>query len=752
MAGQDDLEFKILANDESAAVVEKAAARAEALEKLDPTIDIAADDAKAASTVKSLAERVEGLTDKQKDIVLKATVAQAEEDIRRLERGLRGFKDLSDEEVQIRLVALDKATDDLEAARQLRDQLGARPAEVEITADDRASGDLDRVGDQVRDLDGEEVNVDVKASGLDGVLGKLGELDGGVGKLGQSLSALSAGGGIAAGVAGIAAALALAANASADTAISAQSLATLTGDTVEDASRLQAVWKQSGADVQDLADVALQVQGALSQTPEIAAQLGIDLRDGATGGQRLAQVLEKVRNFTGSAAEKAQLMSTVFGEEGARQAAALLSIVEDIPKALNDVDPKQVISEEDVEQARQFKVQLNQLIASFQGLATEAGQNVIPALADVLGLLNDIAGIKIGGQGIFDLGGYNAIKSALESDDITVTFDAKPLDTWVSGALEAVTVTDKAKEATVGWERAIDSLADQMDEAKRKAEELHDTQRRATDSQYAAEAATRDLAQTLLEYGQRVKDANGDQIELARINDEVRTSTIDAADAQVQAARDMATRMGITLEAKDAERIWRDSMINTTAFMTGDQRQAILDYIANVEGIPEQTVTDIQAALANGDVEEAKRLLNEAAEGPYDATIDVFVDPALANAKRVLDEVDGMVARATVQITSVLNGSQGTAPDRAAGGGTSAGSPYHYGEGDRPEVWVDAFGRTYVLPGRNGSVRPLEQTAATSTAGGSSTTIINYPPGVGARDVSRAQRAARRRGFGRVTS
>lgn len=739
MAGPDDLETRLIATDDASAVIDRVAEKAEALEKLDPTIDIGADGAKAETAVKSLAERVENLTDKQKDIILKATVAQAEEDIKRLERGLRGFREMSEDEVQIRLVALDKATDDLEAARQLRDQLSAKPAEVEIHADDRASGDLERVGDKARDLDGQKVDIDVQASGLDTVLGKLGELEGGFGRAAGALGTLSAGGGVATAAGAVAVALGAAAISAADIAISAQSLATLTGDTVEDASRLQEVWKLSGADVQDLADVALQVQGALAQSPELAEQLGIDLDDGATGGQRLAQALEKVRNFTGSAAEKAQLMSSLFGEEGARQAATLLAIVEDIPKALDDVNPDKIISDDDVDQARQFKGEVAQLTSEFQAVALEIGQNVIPAASDLLGILGDIAGIEIGGQGIFDIGGYNAIKSLFENDDIEVKFAEPDLKPLVRGFQDAASSGEELDRVAGGIASAMGDMADEIEEAKDATDALHDTQRRATDSQYAHRAALDDLAEVLVGYSEKVKGAEGNTIELNRINEEVRQSTVDVADAQVQAAKDMAARMGITLESKDAERIWRDSMVDSTAFMNGPQRQAILDYIANVEGIKPEKVTAIEAAIAAGDLEEAKRLLNEAANGPYDATVNVFVDPALANAKTTLDAIDGMTARATVQITSVLNGLQGT--PRATGGTTGIGETTILNDGNGIEA--------VRLP--SGSlVYTAERTS--QLGGGSSTMVINnYPPGIGLREFSRAQRSARRRGFGRTS-
>ena len=75
----------------------------------------------------------------------------------------------------------------------------------------------------------------------------------------------------------------------ADAAIEARVTADLTGATIEDASRLQAVWKQSGADVNDLNDVLLQMNGVLQTSPEKAKQLGVNLQDGADIGSRFVR-------------------------------------------------------------------------------------------------------------------------------------------------------------------------------------------------------------------------------------------------------------------------------------------------------------------------------------------------------------------------------------------------------------------------------------------------------------------------------
>jgi hypothetical protein len=92
----------------------------------------------------------------------------------------------------------------------------------------------------------------------------------------------------------------------------------------------------------------------------------------------------------------------------------------------------------------------------------------------------------------------------------------------------------------------------------------------------------------------------------------VATGAANVADANRRLAEEQAAAAGTTLSAAESGDVWRDSMIQQAAAAQGPLRQAILDYIASVEGVPPEKLTAIQAAVEAGDLEEAQRLLDEA--------------------------------------------------------------------------------------------------------------------------------------------
>lgn len=224
--------------------------------------------------------------------------------------------------------------------------------EVQVTTQgaDRAARELDQVAKKADEVDGKKVGLDL--SGLVGAGGGLAALGAGMGLL---------------------------ANNTADAAIEADNLARLTGDSVEQASRLNAVWKQGGAESKDLQDVLLQMNGVLATNADLAAELGVNLEDGATVGQRFEQVaaaLDKIPD----AAKRSQIASQVFGEEGVRQYNALRGAVGDLSEALEDVPSGSVFTDEDVEQARKMKAEFAELRAEAEGLAAEVGSRLLPVV------------------------------------------------------------------------------------------------------------------------------------------------------------------------------------------------------------------------------------------------------------------------------------------------------------------------------------------------------------------------------------
>ena len=181
------------------------------------------------------------------------------------------------------------------------------------------------------------------------------------------------------------------ANNAADAAVEIGTLAQITGASVEDTSRLAQVWKTTGADVKDLADVVAQVNGVLADTPELARQLGIEL-EGANPQQVFIEAVEAVNQLSNSQ-ERLVTGARLFGEEGVRQVAAVNARYQDLSTAIATTDP--MFTADDVQAAIDMKQSLADVQAAAGRMAAELGQSLIPALeglAEALGPVADIAG------------------------------------------------------------------------------------------------------------------------------------------------------------------------------------------------------------------------------------------------------------------------------------------------------------------------------------------------------------------------
>lgn len=165
-----------------------------------------------------------------------------------------------------------------------------------------------------------------------------------------------------------------------ETAIEADNLASLTGDTVEQSSRLNAIWKQSGADSKDLQDVLLQMNGVLSTNKGLVQQLGIDMSKSATVGQRFEEVAAALDQIP-DAAKRSQIASQVFGEEGVRQYNALRTSVGDVSEAMAEVSDAQVIDEAEVDKARRLAETMKKAEKAIKDITMVVGEELAPELA-----------------------------------------------------------------------------------------------------------------------------------------------------------------------------------------------------------------------------------------------------------------------------------------------------------------------------------------------------------------------------------
>lgn len=685
-SSRDEKRVDLVATDGISRVADAAADSLDAIpDKVTTTLD-ATDNITA--DVGSIRQRLAGLADEDVRVVLTARADQLQREVGRSLTALRNLDRYDDEEIRIRIEARDGAKAKLEAVQA-----------------------------EIRDLDGETATVDVKpGSGFDDLTGRLDSLPGKLGDLAGTLGGLAG----PAAIGGIVTALAGAADHAADLAISAQTTATLTGDTVEDASRLQAVWATSGADVNDLNDIMLQLNGVLQTTPEIARQLGVNLGDGRTVGQRFVEVVDLLRGSTLGAAEKAQLMSQAFGEEGVRQVAALTSSIDGpLQAAVDEVADTRVITPADVAAAADLKRDTAALKGSFDAAATSVGQGMIPLLTQATSLVGELAKGLPGGdqQSIFNV--FGSDKSRADMADTVAA---------AHGAITAVTDWTKINE---GAARAASAQADLFDPLTVALDDTAD----AYDRSHTSGSAWMDLSDRAAEQNQRIADLMTEQskaivdaleAEADALNGQVDAAT-SAADAQLT-VNDAMTAFADTL--KDSESTVSDrqkaaidlakstqdlhdkqaaangvirtsterlddqnqSLLATARTADGPARDAILAYTADLNDIDPLVETQIKAAIDAGDLDTANRLLAEAS-APRTAAVKADADTAAAATEMAeLAKPRTSTVTANVVVNGVRNLGGGkfqlangivvqSVPPPAAGGGESAPGVTPFGPG-----------------------------------------------------------------------
>jgi hypothetical protein len=529
---------------------------------------------------------------------------------------------------------------------------------VDLTATDHASGKLDKVEAKADALESDPVNVEVDAdtagfsAGIDGLAGKLGDLDGPIGDIGGNLGKLaSPGGAVAALVGGFLAA----GDAAADTAIEADNLSKLTGDSVEEASKLNTVWKQGGFEVTDLQDVLLQMQGVLSDDADLAASLGVNLNDGKGIGERFVEVVGKVGDQFDDAGERAVVMSKLFGEEGVRQVNSVVASVGDLGAAIDDQPA--LVSPEDVERAREYKRTVAQLQAQFQEFVLFIGQKVLPvllgtgeAVGDVAGAVKDfdakvdailgklgpfgdalkkifVYSIPVVGQfkAMADSAGWLADKLGIGGDeagfftgkleDLTPAIDAAAASLGLK-IIAATADAEATEQATAAEEQHTKQLAaayDALNKVREAQERETNARRAAADATFAARQAEADFATQVWNTTAIVNDATASTQAKQLATDQAVLSAADLADAEVRIAQETATANGYTLSGKAAQQAWAQSMIESASQLDGPMRESILAYVAQVTGIPEHKVTQVFADIDEPSVAEAEGLLADLA-------------------------------------------------------------------------------------------------------------------------------------------
>jgi hypothetical protein len=379
----------LTADDQATDEIKDVADRAEALDKQTVDVELTADD-KATADIQALETRIAGLTDADKKVILTAESSKLK---REVDNATVLLGRVDGETFTAVLDARNDAQRKLEAVDAALDTLDRRSVDATLDTDDRASGDISRLDGKLDELDRRTTDTTIDAhegAGFSGVMGRVEGMPGIVGGIGPTVAGMVGRGG-AVGI--LAATMAGVASSASDTAIEVDNLAGFTGTSLDQASRLYAVFKDNHVEVDELVDLLGQMSGVIADNPKLITDMGISMdtvREGPVAV--LIEVMEKFWADGKLSDSERVIAMQLFGEEGVRQVNAIAGAVGgDLQGAMDDVSEIRIFDEDDITKARQFNTSMTEAMASIKTIALGVGGPTLELLNPVMKLLALIA-------------------------------------------------------------------------------------------------------------------------------------------------------------------------------------------------------------------------------------------------------------------------------------------------------------------------------------------------------------------------
>jgi hypothetical protein len=435
-----------------------------------------------------------------------------------------------------------------------------------------------------------------------------------------------------------------------DTALGAGQLADSLGTTTEEASRLQEVAGDLGIGVGTIETAIGRMNKAAQTTPAAFDAIGAAIKKNADGTTNVnATFLSTIDalNRIPDATQRAAAASKIFGR-GWQDMAQLIEMgAQGVSEAMASVEEGKIIDPAEVAKAREYRDAMDELKGSFEEFMVVVGGQLAPALAGAAEKLSGFfktaedftnsnawaflsGDYEFEGLGMGNAAVHGALSDALveEADSAYAAYEAFGRLGGVADATMGSTVglTGIVNESALAAEDAAAAAGEEAEAlrdaaaAARESADAHtaeadalfatiNARRAAADAQFAVNDANRGFAESLADYSTLVSSGEASMTQLAEAQEGVVSSAAGAADAAARLAQEQAAATGGALTAAQSGDIWRDSMI-AQAGAAGDLAGPILDYVATVEGIPPEKMTEIKAMVAAGDIAGAQAALD----------------------------------------------------------------------------------------------------------------------------------------------
>jgi hypothetical protein len=626
MAKDEELRLRLTAKDEASSTIDKVATKVDKLDTEDVEINLTATD-RAEAVIKDVQTRLQGLSADDQAIVLRASSGEFTKAVKAAQRDLKNLRDLSDDEVALR---------------------------VRVIEENRAA--LTRIDHELDALDKRVVTPEVKVQQTGRAVAGLGSLSNALSSIpGEAGAAAGALGGAvtptqALGAAAVVAGTALTkmANEFADTALEVDAFARNTGLSLDQASRFAAVADDLGIGIDGIGTAINKMQKNIGGG--LLESLGLEQLRGKDTESTFLNIIGHLQAIDDEA-KQAALGAQIFGKGFSTVSELALTDVDALRESLANVKPGQIYDASDVAKGKQLRDSADELADKWEIIGRELGEAFLPALvkaedfmgelvesAHSLGVLLSKVNFEVpglGGPGVIERTlslGVDNIPLLGAMDELGVAF-GKNVDnvTRLKAGVESIPVVgnvfeglfggaeanvDEAEEAIKGLdgstqdftktagnaERALKRKAEADEAAKQAAEEHAETEDRLRDSMEAvntlidersgailSEAEARvALTKSQTDFTESLKDEK-------KSTDERTVAAIKSAEAYADVLEAQAKANGQSFTTTDRNNAIKASLQTLAEQADGPTKDAINNVIAALDDVPESTDTTMTA-------------------------------------------------------------------------------------------------------------------------------------------------------------
>jgi murein DD-endopeptidase MepM/ murein hydrolase activator NlpD len=422
-----------------------------------------------------------------------------------------------------------------------------------------------------------------------------------------------------------------------NTALGAGKLRDALGVTAEEASRLQEVADDLGIGVAALESTMGRMNRTAAQTPDKFAAIGAELaknEDGTTNVTETFLSTVDALNQIPDATVRAQKSQEIFGRSWQDIAELVAAGGDSVRESLASVEAGKIVDDAEIERARKFRDTLDNLKGVAEELAVEVGGALVDALDDMAPALQATA--EAAGLAVRALGGLFGIAETVGSSighalspwnrEIRMSNNLTSLAFQITEAaaasfdkelLKGKHSFQEVRQAALDHGMTMEAANIIALEWKATNEELGRTIHGLTQAETYTVEATEELkhiteltSAVMEEWGRKAHFAademNNLRNDYSKLKGELsdRQAFLDIADGfdAIEEAAQEAFDATDPAEAEANARRFEGAVLS--------QKQRVLEFGESIEGLPEQTTTDIIALIDQGKLGEAERRLN----------------------------------------------------------------------------------------------------------------------------------------------